>query len=52
MPEGNIPESKKLTEQQVAQYWRDGYIFPLDLLSRQRHKSGGKTGANGRITVR
>lgn len=35
MPEGHIPHTKKLTEQQVAQYWRDGYIFPLDLMSRQ-----------------
>ena len=35
MPEGHIPHTKKLTEQQVAQYWRDGYIFPQDLMSRQ-----------------
>ena len=35
MPEGHILHTKKLTEQQVAQYWRDGYIFPLDLMSRQ-----------------
>ena len=35
MPEGHIPHTKKLTEQQVAQYWRDGYLFPLDLMSRQ-----------------
>ena len=35
MPEGHILHTKKLTEQQVAQYWRDGYLFPLDLMSRQ-----------------
>lgn len=33
MPEDQITQTSGLSEAQVAGYWRDGYLFPLDLMS-------------------
>ena len=34
MPEGQIKQSHHLTQKQIDEYWRDGYLFPLDLMSQ------------------
>ena len=33
MPEGQMHNTNALTPAQAAQYWRDGYLFPLNLMS-------------------
>ena len=33
MPEGQIHNANALTPAQAEQYWRDGYLFPLNLMS-------------------
>ena len=33
MPEGQIYNANVITQTQAAQYWRDGYLFPLNLMS-------------------
>jgi hypothetical protein len=33
MPEGQMHNANALTPAQAAQYWRDGYLFPLNLMS-------------------
>ncbi len=39
MPEGLHSSSKKLNDQQIAQYWRDGFLFPIDLMQPQEAAS-------------
>ena len=33
LPEDQITQTSGLSEAQIAGYWRDGYLFPLDLMS-------------------
>ncbi len=33
MPEGQLTQTQGLSEAQVARYWRDGYLFPVELMS-------------------
>jgi hypothetical protein len=33
MPEGQMHNANALTPAQASQYWRDGYLFPLNLMS-------------------